>query len=253
MEEFPPIPQVEGPPDFELKTADLRRLSDWTVFAAARENTRYAINGVLWDKSGGRVTLVSTDGRRLAQAVHSLEDAGEDCSAIVPTKAMHVVSRVLIDPESSVGVTMTANQILLKSPRAVMSSSLLEGHFPKYEDVIPSDCDKRVEFETQELLSAVRRAALLSTEESKGVKLSFTSGTLTLSSRTPEQGEAVVSIPIDYQGDDVEIGFNPMFVTDVLRVVSAERVVFEFAAANRPGVFRSGDELLYVVMPVNLS
>lgn len=253
VEEFPPIPQVEDEFDFEINAADLRRVSDWTVFAAARENTRYAINGVLWERSGERLTLVSTDGRRLSQAVHVLEESGEDRSIIVPTKAMQVVSRVLTNSEGSVGVKMTPNQILLKSPRATLSSSLLEGHFPKYEDVIPSDCDKHVEFDTQELLSAVRRAALLSNEESKGIKLLFSSGTLTLSSRTPEQGEAVVSVPINYTGDEVEIGFNPVFLTDVLRVAFTDRVVFEFAEANRPGVFRCGDGFLYVVMPVNLS
>ena len=111
----------------------------------------------------------------------------------------------------------------------------------------------QVEFNTQELLGAVRRAALLTNEESKGVRLSFASGVLTLSSRAPNQGEAVVSVPIEYSDKEIEIGFNPVFLTDVLRAVPSDKVVFEFKETNRPGVFRCGDDRLYVVMPVNLS
>jgi len=251
--EFPPIPVGEGEPDFTLKVSELRPLGDWTVFAAAKENTRYAINGVLWDKGPNRLTLVATDGRRLARATHSFTEGGKTCRGIVPVKAMHVINRVLTDPESTVGVAVTANQILLNTPKAVVSSSLLEGHFPNYEDVIPADCDKRAEFDTRELLSAVRRAALLSNEESKGVKLSFTHGKLTLSSRTPEQGEATIDVPLKYDQSDIAIGFNPVFLTDVLRVAAEDRVTFEFKESNRPGLFRSGEKFLYVVMPVNLS
>ena len=129
----------------------------------------------------------------------------------------------------------------------------MEGHFPNYQDVVPTDLDKSVEFDTQELLSAVRRAALLTNEESKGVRLSFSAGTLTLSSRAPEQGEAVIAMSVRYSGPDLEIGFNPTFLIDVLRVVSDSTVRFEFSESNRPGLFRCGDSLLYVVMPVNLS
>jgi DNA polymerase-3 subunit beta len=255
VEEFPPVPQPDQDEDFELPVRDLRLLSDWTVFAAARENTRYAINGVLWDVKPDQLTMVATDGRRLSKAVHPLEFEGgaKAQSAIVPIKGMQVLSRMLADPEARVAVKITPSQLVLQSPRTSVTSALLEGHFPAYEEVIPTDCDKRVEFATDELLSAVKRAALLSNEESKGVKLSFTSGKLTISSRTPEQGEAVVELPVDYQHADTAVGFNPAFLMDVLRVAAEDTVVFEFKEPTRPGIFRCGESFLYVVMPVNLA
>ncbi len=255
VEDFPPVPQPDRDHDFELTVRDLRLLSDWTVFAAARENTRYAINGVLWDVKPDRLTMVATDGRRLSKAVHPLNLGGDAKaqSAIVPVKGMHVLSRMLTDPEAKVAIKITPSQLVLQAPRASATSALLEGHFPAYEEVIPTDCDKRVEFATDELLSAVKRAALLSNEESKGVKLAFTKGKLTISSRTPEQGEAVVEIPVEYEHSDTAVGFNPTFLTDVLRAATEKTVVFEFKEPNRPGIFRCGDSLLYVVMPVNLA
>lgn len=251
--EFPPVAELEGDCDFEMPVAELRRLSEWTVFAAARENTRYAINGVLWDRSSEGLTMVATDGRRLSKAFQVMAGGVDSINMIVPTKAMGVFARVLGEPESVVGVKFSSNQILLKSACATVCSSLLEGHFPNYQDVVPTDLDKSVEFNTQELLSAVRRAALLTNEESKGVRLSFSDGTLTLSSRAPEQGEAVITMSVNYRGPDMEIGFNPTFLIDILHVVSEDTVRFEFSESNRPGLFRCGDSFLYVVMPVNLS
>lgn len=250
---FPPVAEFDGNADFEIETEALRSLADWTVFAAARENTRYAINGVLWDKKGAKLTLVATDGRRLSKAEHSVGVSSDDMTAIVPTKGMNLFNRVLTEPGTSVSIKISSNRILLKSARATVDAALLEGHFPKYEDVIPSDCEKKVEFDTQELLSAVRRAALLTNEESKGVRLAFSDNALTVSSRAPEQGEAVINVPVDYDGEAVEIGFNPLFLTDALRAVPTESVTFEFLRAERPGVIRFGDANLYVVMPVSLN
>jgi DNA polymerase III subunit beta len=251
--EFPPVAGFEGDADFEIDVPTLRRMTEWTVFASAKENTRYAINGVLWDKRGESLTVVATDGRRLSKAVHRLEGSEGDQWAIVPARTMNLINRTLTQADAKVSVKIASNQILLKTPRFTISSVLLEGHFPKYEDVIPSDCDKRITFDTEKLLSAVRRAALLANDESKGVRCAFSEGTLTLSSRAPEQGEAVVSLPVTYSGGDLEIGFNPVFLTDVLRVVEADTVDFEFKESNRPGVFRCGDDFTYVVMPVTLS
>lgn len=254
LRDFPPIPEMEGAVDFEVRVDDLRRMSDWTVFSAARENTRYAINGVLWDKGEERLTLVATDGRRLSKASLPMAAGGVvKRTSIVPIKAMQVMSRILGDGDGTVGVQIKENQILLKTSRVSLTSSLLEGHFPNYEEVIPTDSDKRVIMDTRELLGAVRRAALLSTEESRGVRLAFECGKLTLTSRAPEQGEAVVVLSIDYDGPSAEIGFNPVFLVDVLRAVSDEKVTFEFRESRRPGVFRAGERFLYVVMPVNLS
>jgi DNA polymerase-3 subunit beta len=252
--EFPPVPTMEKEPDFEVETAVLRRLAEWTAFAAARENSRYAINGVLWEKDKGKLLLTATDGRRLSHASGKVK-GGDDSSvrAIVPVKAMILFMRILTEADTAVGVKVTGNQVLLRAARATVSSSLIEGQFPNYRDVIPDDSDKQAELSTAEFLSAIRRAALLTNEESRSVRLSFDKDELTLTSRAPEQGEAMVRMLAAYQGEPVEIGFNPVFLVDVLKVVDDERVKIELKAPNRPGVIRGGGDALYVVMPLNLS
>ncbi len=253
LKDFPPVPEIEGDGDLTLEADQLRELTDWTVFAAARENTRYAINGVLWDRKGDRLTLVATDGRRLSRVERAIDGGGKALTAIVPIKAMQLIGKVFASADTPISVRIESNQIAVKTARVLICSTLLEGHFPKYEDVIPGDSDKSVRFDKAELLSAVRRVALLTNEESKGVRMAFTKGKLTLSSRAPDQGEAEVSLPIEYQDVDIDIGFNPVFIADVLRVVPNDEVLFEFKEANRPGVFKIGENMLYVVMPVNLS
>lgn len=253
-EEFPPVAEMEGAPDFEVETSVLKRLSEWTSFAAARESTRYAINGVLWEKQGNRLTLVATDGRRLSRAVGQTRGAEEaNARAIVPSKAMQLFQRMLSNDEGAVAVKISENQILLRTTGATLSATLVEGQFPKFEEVIPTDCNNELELSTGEFLSAVKQAALLTNEESKGVRFSLARNNLTLSSRAPEQGEAQVSIPVKYSGEAMDIGFNPVFLIEVLRVVHTDSIVFRLKEPRRPGLLTCGDDLLYVIMPVNIS
>lgn len=253
--DFPPVADSDGDPSLTVEYGVLRHMVEWTLFAAARESTRYAINGVLWELDGTRLTLAATDGRRLSVCHAKLEQGATHAipPAIVPTKALSLLMRLPGEDDAAVEVKISSNQIRFKVGGAVLSTSLVEGHFPKYQDVIPADCDRTVELDTSEFNSALRRAALLTNEESKGVRLAFGDGELTLSSRAAEQGEATISLPIHYSGEATEIGFNPVFLTDVLRVCHADRVTFAFKEANRPGIVRVGDDFLHVVMPVNLS
>jgi DNA polymerase-3 subunit beta len=136
---------------------------------------------------------------------------------------------------------------------AVLSTNLVEGAFPPFEDVIPKDQDKKVTFVAAELASAIRQAALLTNEESKGVRLSFKDKMLTLTSRAPEMGEAEIHLDLEmYDGDPLEIGFNPGFITDALKVVDGSEVIIELKAPNKPGVLRTCNDFTYVLMPVNL-
>ncbi len=252
--EYPPVPELEGTPDVELESDLLSSLIERTIFAVAKENTRYAINGVLWEKQAKKLCLVATDGRRLARAVGSADQTtGEETSVIVPAKTMQVLQRILGHAEGKAALRFASNQVTVQAGGYTLSSALVEGSFPNYDEVIPKDSDKRVDVSTDELLSAVRRAALLTNEQSKGVRLSFEKERLVLSSRAPEQGEATVSMRIEYGFDPLEIGFNPAFITEALRASGSEQVTLELKASNRPGVIRSGQEFMYVVMPVNLS
>jgi len=252
--EFPAVAELQGKPQFSLPVGVVRQLVERTLYAAARESTRYAINGVLWQRKGKKLSLVATDGRRLAKADAKIEAAkAEDSQAIVPAKSVNLIGRVFHDPKQTVGVNIEPNQIVLATEQVTLASVLVEGHFPQYEDVIPRQTDSKVELDTSELLSAVRRAALLTNEESKGVRLSFKKGELTLASRAPEQGEATITMPVPYEGDPVDIGFNPTFLSDALRAVGADKIALEFTDPNKPGLLRAGSDFLYVVMPVSLS
>lgn len=273
--EFPPIPDfqtaVNGNAEIGKAKAvmthpagSLSTLVARTLFATAKENSRYAINGVLLKRDGKRLEMVATDGRRLALARANLATSEKDAKAIaciIPVKALGMLQKLIRDHEEPVQIAVTDNQVLFSfgtaaSPgRAVLISNLVEGTFPPYEDVIPKDQDKKVTFDRDVLGSAVRRAALLTNEESRGVKLAFSpkNKQVELSSRAPEMGEANVKADLtSYEGEAVEIGFNPMFISDALRVITDPEVIMELKAPNKPGLIKSGSDFLYVVMPVNL-
>lgn len=252
--DFPPVPEFPGEADFQLSAAELHRLISQTLFAAARENSRYAINGVLMEREGNKLSMVATDGHRLALARGQCKGLTDEARpAIMPTKALNLVLRLFDDAEQTVQIKLGDSQILFASDEALLASSLVEGDFAPYKDVIPKDGDKKATLPTDAFISGVRRAALLTNEESKGVRMSFSSEGLTLSSRAPEMGEAQINVEVaEYAGEPVEIGFNPAYLLDALKVVDESQVHFEFKAGNKPGLLRTGPGFLYVVMPVNL-
>ncbi len=247
-----------------------------TVFATARETSRYAINGVLMKRDGKKLEMVATDGRRLAVARAQLGGAsakGDAATCIIPSKALNIFMKLARDPEENVRIAVSDSRVYFSfeaavggkdaekgdkpgAARAMLSSVLVEGSFPPYEDVIPKDQDKKVVAGRDDLSSAVRKASVLTNEESRGVRLAFTAKDkrLKLSSRAPEMGESEISIGLSkFEGDDIEISFNPTFITDVLKVIPDQDVIVELKAPNRPGLIRlTNNEFVYVVMPVNL-
>lgn len=263
--DFPELPQMPSEGEvFTLDARTLEQLIDRTLFSTARENSRYAINGVLLHREGKRVQMVATDGRRLALARANADDAEETGSnCIVPSKALNTAKKLVAGSGGAVRCAVTPNQVVFQfadgeseGGGTVLASSLVEGTFPPYEDVIPKDQDKKATFEVNALGSAVRRAALLTNEESRGVRLAFggDAQSLKLSSRAPEMGEAEIDVEMaSYDGEDIEIGFNPAFITDALKIIDTDEVILEMKAPNKPGLIKSGGDFVYVVMPVNLS
>lgn len=255
--EFPPIPVPEGEADFELAAGTLKGLITQTLFATSKEGTRYAFNGVLVAVEKQQLVLVATDGRRLAQARGELtkvqkKDEKPKGNTIVPAKSLGLVEKLLGNAEETVSVTLSENQAVFTTADATLVTNLLEGQFPPYEEVIPKETDKKMIAGTADFLSAVRRASLLTAEDTKGVRMEFTKKGVTLTSRNPEAGEAKVDFACKFDGGDVTIGFNPTFLGDALKVVNSDEVSFELTAPNRPGLLKSGNHFVYVIMPVNL-
>ncbi len=257
--DFPAIPGFDDEPDLVVDSRQLWRMIELTLYAAARETSRYAINGVLWEQCGKRLYLVATDGRRLARAGGAIvESSTADFEAIVPAKALNVFERVFNPSkergESRLEIKVMPNQIVLRSGDRLLSTARVEGNFPKYEDVIPKETSRRARVSRTDLYSAIRRAALLTTDEARAVKLAFSSEGLVITANSPEQGEARVELPIEFEGEPLEIGFNPNFVNDALKAWDADTVNIELHESFRPGVLCGEDksEFLYVVMPVSL-
>jgi DNA polymerase III subunit beta len=135
----------------------------------------------------------------------------------------------------------------------VLISTLVQGHFPKYSDVIPKETNRKAVINSQDFSHRIRQAALLTNEESRGVRLSFTAERLTLTSRSPETGEAEATMPVKFTGEALEIAFNPAFLIDALKVITGDDVTMEFNAGNKPALMKAGPDFQYVVMPVDLA
>ena len=252
--EYPPVDEFGDKADFEISAPTLTKMISRTLFATAKAHSHYAISGVQWTAVDKRLQLVATDGHRLAQTKGALTQAAEsEQMAIVPAKLMGLITRVCADSDEIVRVQLAETKILVQSARAVLVSSLVQGNFPKYEDVIPKDCGRRATINTAEFEHRVRQAALLTNEESRGVRLSFQADKVTLTSRAPEAGEAEVSCTAVYDGEPMSIAFNPAFLLDALRVVDSDEIAIEMNAANKPAMMKAGSDFLYVLMPVDLN
>jgi DNA polymerase III subunit beta len=254
--QYPVVPDFQGAADIEITLANLQTGIEQCLFATAKESTRYALNGVLWETKGKKLSMVATDGRRLAKVrvdiTAATSKAMTDVKVIVPAKTMSLLDKIGSSEKDIVSVKLVGNQILAGCANVVISSTLVEGNFPNYEDIIPTDYDKKLTLATEAVLSAVRRSSLLTSEESRGIKLAIEKDSLVFSCRSPETGDAQINMPIDYKGKPIEIGFNPQFFIDVLRVIRTPEFELELNQSDRPGLIKSGKDFLYVLMPINL-
>ena len=251
--DFPEIPEMMESTAITIPREDYVEMVDKTVFAAASESTRYALNGVCFVFGKNFIEMVATDGRRLAYIKRKAKGVTEDMgSIIVPPKALQHVRRLLSEDDESVGMKVDDNKVVFQTSRAVVSSVLVEGHFPPYKEVIPKDSDKKASINKSSFLNAIRRAALLTTEEARTVRLDFEKNLVVITSEAPEAGKAEVKLGIDYTDDALSIAFNPNFVQDVLKVISDETIIMEMKDSTRPAVIHDGSDYIYVVMPINI-
>ena len=250
-EEYPDVPSLEGD-CVEMDGPTLADMIGHTSFAAARESMRFAINGVLFVVKDGTVQMVGTDGHRLAWMKKKMEIA-EDVSfrGILPLKALDVIMRLVQDAEEPVKMKLEESFIMLQSGRGFVGSKLVEGSYPNYEDVVPRENDKIITIDTESLMSAVRQAAILTSEESKAVRASFEKEKMILTARIPERGGAKIERKVNYTGSAIKVGFNPEYIIDVLKVTSDSEIRIEMKDKDKPVLFKSSEDYLYVVMPVS--
>jgi len=252
-EEFPEIPDFPEQAPVTVPSAIFKRMVARTSFAAAREKMRYALNGVLFLLKDDRLQMVGTDGRRLAHTSHAIENkTGADLRAIVPTKGMTQIAKVIGEEEETIDLALSNNQLAARTEHAVVVSRILEGSFPPFQDVIPLNCECRARMKREDLIAAVRKAALLTNKESQSVRWAFGEGELILTARAAEVGEAHVSLAIEYEGEPAEIALNPAYVLDGLAVIEDETVTFEFRNPSSPSKMTDGEEFTYVVMPISI-
>jgi len=252
-EHFPEVPSFNEDNTFSIPKASFLQMVRLTSFATAQEDTRYALNGVLLAVKGKNAGMVATDGRRLAYAKCKINTAAKkDISAIIHTKGLQEIERSLREDDDAVNITVDDNRLFAKSKTATVFTKLIEGTFPNYEEVIPTDADKKVAIKREELLAGLRQSAKMTSEESRAVRLLLENGKLTLSSSSPEAGDAVIEVPAQYSGDAFEIRFNPSFLTDALRAIAVEEINMEFKERSSPGIIRVGKDFVYIVMPINI-
>jgi len=255
-EQFPLVPQFDGEADIILPFDRFKIGVEQCLFAAAKETSRYAINGVLWEIKGKKLNFVATDGRRLARSrvgfTSTVAEKIAERKIIVPAKTMSLMNKLATHDKGNIEVRYVDNQILSSYSNTVISSSLVEGKFPNYEEIIPKDYNNKLVLPTDAVLSAVKRSALLTSEESRGIKLSISKDKMVFSSRAPETGSAQVTVPIDYSGTPIDIGFNPQFLIDALRVIQNDDFELQLGQSDTPGLIKSGADFLYVLMPISL-
>jgi DNA polymerase-3 subunit beta len=253
--EFPNVEDSMGTHQFTLKQGELKRLIDRTGFAMAQQDVRYYLNGMLWELSGKQLRVVATDGHRLALCTlpHKV-DVNGDTQVILPRKGVLELSRLLLEEDAEIAVVIGSNHIRATTNDFTFTSKLVDGKFPDYQRVLPRSPDKSVFGSRLELRQAFTRTAILSNEKYRGVRLKLTDNSLDIVANNPEQEEAEETVPVEYRGDSLEIGFNVSYLLDVLGVLSGERVKLSLSDPNSSALLEESDEgdSLYVVMPMRL-
>jgi DNA polymerase-3 subunit beta len=249
VSDFPPAPPGTDGVTFSLPCDTLRSAVHRTVFAMAAEETKFAVNGALFAAKGRTLDVVATDGRRMAKVSVHLPAKVKEARAIVPRRALAALQKADAD---EVAVELSERSARFKADGLDIATNVLEGMFPPYEDVIPKDTSCSATMCTDDFLSAVKRAAMMTSVDSAGLRMAWGKAGVTMTSRSPTEGEAEVKYACRYEGEPMEIGFNPDYMVEALRVCGTEEVRFEMTAPSRPGLMKAGDDWCYVLMPVNL-
>src|SRR3989441_1952591 len=257
-DEFPPLPRFKEEKKVTLPQETVRAMMKKTSFAISTDESRYVLNGIYLSLKDHKMTMVATDGRRLALVDEDV-DVSEKSQGefIVPAKAVNELNR-LLQEKGDVEVKYNENQaaFTLKDENGfsiLVATKLIEGNYPNYRQVIPAETKERVALVREEFLHALRRAEIMTSDKSNSVKLSFTKNNLAITANSPEVGESRESLAVNYTGKEMYIAFNPKYLIDALNALPDDEVFIELIDELSPGVLKINGPFLYVVMPMRLS
>ena len=259
-DEFPPIQKLSKDKKVSVSQETFRAMMKKTSFAISTDESRYVLNGIFISLKDHKMTMVATDGRRLALVDEELDipekGAGE---FIVPAKAVNELNR-LLQEKGDVLIDYSENQasFTLKDDSkpagtVLIVTKLIEGNYPNYRQVIPPETKERVSLVREEFLHALRRAEIMTSEKSNSVKLAFGKNRLEITANSPEVGEAKETLAVNYKGAEMAIAFNPKYMIDPLNALANDEVFLELIDELSPGVLKINGPFLYVVMPMRLS
>ncbi|WP_144392489.1 DNA polymerase III subunit beta [Pleionea sediminis] len=254
--EFPSLEESLGLADVKLDVASLRSVIGDTQFAMAQQDVRYYLNGMLFDFSPEqKLIAVATDGHRLAMSSTDIEsEISERQQAIIPRKGVIELNRFLSSVDEEIQLQISGNHIKASSTHFSFTSKLVDGKYPDYEKVLPKGGDKLVVADRGNLRDALQKASILCNEKFRGVRFNLQSGLVKIHSNNPEQEEAEIELEVDYNGTELEIGFNVNYMLDVLNAVSSDNVKLTFSDANSSLLVEEidGSSSVYVIMPMRL-
>jgi DNA polymerase-3 subunit beta len=248
-DEFPPLPTFKEDKKVVLSQETLKGMMKKTSFAISTDESRYVLNGIFISLKEHKMTMVATDGRRLALVDEEI-DVSEKSQGefIVPAKTVNELNRLLLD-KGEVEIRYAENQASF----TLIITKLIEGNYPNYRQVIPSETKERVALVREEFLHALRRAEIMTSEKANSVKMSFGKNKLEITANSPEVGEAKETLAINYKGPEMAIAFNPKYMIDPLNALVNDEVFIELIDELSPGVVKINGPFLYVVMPMRLS
>lgn len=252
--EFPVIKNIDQNDTIKINQKELKRIIDKTHFSMAQQDVRYYLNGLLLEVDSGSIRAVATDGHRLATSTTQQDQEQEARKqVIIPRKGVIELQR-LLDGEGDIKIGLGANHIQVKLQSVCFTSKLIDGRFPEYGRVIPSDTSNQLLADKEGLRSALQRTAILSNEKYRGIRLIIKQNELTIQAHNPEQEEAEESMQIKYDGNDIEIGFNVNYLIDALNSVESENVVLSLVDNNSSCLITDPkeDQSKFVIMPMRL-
>jgi DNA polymerase-3 subunit beta len=255
-DEFPEVAEFTEKDYFQVSSKVFRDLIHRTLFATDAESSRYALGGVLLEFAGNSLTAVGTDGRRLAKMEGAVEIVGEPSTGggttIVPARSMQLIERILGDNDDPVFLAARANELLMQDKSGTFLTRLVEGRFPKWRDVIPRRTDShQIDLAVGPMYSALRQAAIVANEDSRGVDFTFGNGTLVMSISTADVGQSRIELPVPYSEDPLTISLDHRFVADFLKVLPPEKTfTFDIKNDEQAAYCYTDDQFGYVIMPM---